>query len=333
MATSSVSEDDDGAARWAIRLDRDQLSAEEQKALESWLSVDERRAGALLRAEATLAYLDRGRALAGCPSTDCGDDDRVRIDRRKFLFGGAASGLAAAGVLGFILSGSPPAEINGSPPVEINTAVGEMRRVTLADGSVASVNTDSKVAVALQTTKRAIKLSDGEAWFAVAHDRSRPFVVEAGDVRVQAVGTAFSVRLRAGGADVLVTDGAVEAWVVGRETDRTRIAAGSKAFIAAEAPVIKVSKASEEIERQLAWRTGELVLNGESLAYAVSEFNRYHKRKLVIEDAQLGREPLVGYFRTDQPVQFGRAAAKLLGAKVTIGPDAIILKRQSNVTS
>ena len=163
--------------------------------------------------------------------------------------------------------------------------------------------------------RRDVKLENGEAWFQVAHDKARPFVVEAGDVRVQAVGTAFSVRRREGGADVLVTEGVVDAWVVGHENDRTRIAAGSKSFVADATPDIEVVEASSDIDRALAWRTGELALNGESLGYAASELNRYNTRKLVIDDPKLGREPLVGYFRTDHPENFGRAVAKMVGAK------------------
>lgn len=314
--TSSAS--DDEAARWAIRLDGAPLRDDEQRQLEMWLERDKRNAGALLRAEAALAYLDRGRALADQGSE--GDQPaRFAFGRRVFLAGGSLSGLAAAGLLGFIAT-RPRA-------LEIQTAIGEVRRVPLGDGSVASVNTASKVTVALLDKRREVKLEDGEAWFQVAHDKARPFVVEAGDIRVQAVGTAFSVRRRAGGADVLVTEGAVEAWVAGHETERTRIVAGSKSFVADDAPSAEVVQAASDIDRQLAWRTGELALNGESLSYAASELNRYNTRKIEIEGARLGREPLVGYFRTDQPDDFARAVSAMTEARMTVDGDVIRLTR------
>lgn len=319
MVTDSASDTEDAAVRWAIRLDGAPLSYEEQRALDEWLSTDERRAGALLRAEAALAYLDRGRAIAEPSARPGFDQHRSRLGRRAFLIGGTLSAVCAAGVVGMVIS--------LPRPVELETAIGEVRRVPLADGSVASINTSSRVAVAMLATKREVKLEDGEAWFQVAHDSSRPFVVEAGDVRVQAIGTAFSVRRREGGADVLVTEGVVEAWVVGQENRRTRIAAGSKSFVEAERPTIAVVAAASDIDRQLAWRTGEIALNGESLAYAVGEFNRYNHTKLVVVDTQLGREPLVGYFRADQPEQFGRATAKLLGARVSSNGETITLAR------
>lgn len=322
MATDSISDPDDQAARWAIRLEGDPLSDAEQREIDAWLGGDEGRAGALLRAEAALAYLDRGRALAR-PDADgdvANDDQRpARGYGRRSFMAASVAGLAAA-LIGY--------SALDRGPETIATALGEVRRVPLADGSIASVNTMSRVAFAMQETRRDVKLEEGEAWFQVAHDKARPFVVTAGDVRVRAIGTAFSVRRRDDGVDVLVTEGVVEAWVVGHESRRTRIAAGSMSFVADRSPDIAVSEASEDIERALAWRTGELVLNGQTLSYAAAELNRYNRRKLVIDDAGLGNEALVGYFRTEQPEVFARAAGNMLDAEVRIEDDTIHLTRR-----
>lgn len=322
MAIDSISDPDDRAARWAIRLDAAPLTDAEQRELDAWLEGDERRSGALLRAEAALAYLDRGRALAEPVEDDpFANDDEPRARRfgRRGFLAASVGGLAAA-LIGY------SALDNGSE--QIATALGEVRRVPLADGSIASVNTASRVAFAMTEARRDAELEEGEAWFQVAHDKARPFVVTAGDVRVQAVGTAFSVRRRDDGVDVLVTEGVVEAWVVGHESRRTRIAAGSMSFVADRSASIAVSEGSEEIERALAWRTGELVLNGQTLSYAAAELNRYNKRKLVIDDAGLGDEALVGYFRTEQPEVFARAAGNMLDAEVRIEDDTIHLTRR-----
>ncbi|MDH2149019.1 MULTISPECIES: FecR family protein [Sphingomonadaceae] len=317
--TSSAMNDDD-AARWAVRLGEGALTSTEEQALDDWLHADERRQGALLRAEAALAYLDRGRAMADTFVEAPKDDDSPVWTRRRFLIGGSTlAGLTAASVTGFILT--RPA------PIEIRTALGEIRRVPLPDGSVASVNTASDVAVVMVDKRRDVRLNDGEAWFQVAHDKNRPFVVEAGTVRVKAVGTAFSVRRRDDGADVLVTEGLVEVWVEGHENQRTQIAAGSKSFVAADAKPIEVASAGNMIDRALSWRTGELALNGESLDYAVAELNRYNARKIVIDTPALGRESLVGYFRVDQPEGFGQAIEATMAAKMSIQDNIIHLSR------
>src|SRR3546814_5104405 len=71
----------------------------------------------------------------------------------------------------------------------------------ISDGSIATVNTASRIAVALEPERRHITLEEGEAWFQVAHDAHRPFVVDVGSVRIRAVGTAFSVRRNPEGVD------------------------------------------------------------------------------------------------------------------------------------
>jgi transmembrane sensor len=304
---------DYSAEYWAIRLESAPLPEAEQIALETWLAEGERREGALLRAQATLSYLDRGRALPHTAPLAANNNTRREVMR--YAAGGVAAGLAVA--LGLLLPHDK----------QIVTQIGEIRQVPLADGSTATINTASKVGVRFEKAERIIKLNEGEAWFRVAHDKSRPFIVEAGDVRVRAVGTAFSVRRRNSSADVLVTEGIVETWVIGKEAQALRIAAGSKAFVSRDAGEIATTSASQEIDRSLAWRTGELALDGETLAFAVEEINRYNSKKLVIDTPDLGREPLAGYFRTNEPANFGHAVSTLVGAQMRDDGKVIHLTR------
>lgn len=304
--------DDDGAARWAIRRNAGPLSPDEQREFDAWLAADAWREGALLRAEAALVYIERGPALFDAASTSSAPEEDTtapsRLGRRRFLAGGAVTGAAmATGVAGVLLMPSGQ---------EFSTTVGEVRRLPLADGSIATVNTASRIAVALEPERRHITLEEGEAWFQVAHDAHRPFVVDVGSVRVRAVGTAFSVRRNPEGVDVLVTEGVVETWTEGHEATRTRIARGERSFVATGTRAIVAVKAADEIERALSWRDGGLALNGEPLSYAVAELNRYNHRKLVVEDPVLARMPIVGYFRTNEPGDFARAVAPLIGARV-----------------
>lgn len=314
---------DDIAADWAVRRDAGVLSAAEEAELDGWLAADPRNAGALLRAEAMLAYSLRA---CGAPAADTvdaandvGEDDRgPRLSRRAWFGGAGASALAAS--FGFLLFGR-------SGATEIETAVGEVRRVPLADGSVAAVNTASRVSIAMSDTARTVAVADGEAFFEVARDPARPFVVEVGAVRVRAVGTAFSVRRRAGGADVLVTHGVVETWVEGREGTRMRLAAGTRSFVAENAVGPAAIAAPQDIERSLAWRSGELILDGETLGYAVAEFNRYNDVHIELGDPALAREPFVGYFKINDPKTFAEAAASLTGARIEEGSGRIRLIR------
>lgn len=97
-----------------------------------------------------------------------------------------------------------------------------------------------------------VSLGGGEAWFRVALNKKRSFVVETGEIRAKAVGAAFSVDRRREGADVLVTEGTIETWVVGREA-RRRVSTGSREFVSEAQPGIEDAagdlKGAERIER------------------------------------------------------------------------------------
>jgi transmembrane sensor len=308
----SVREINDQAADWATRIDSGSIDAQTDEGLRCWLEADPRRSGALLRAEAALAFVDRGRALSGViPKPKM---PPVWI-RRRFMFAGMALAASLAVVAVLVTA-----------PLGYNTGLGEIRQVPLSDGSVVAINTQSEVQVAMHDNLREVTLTRGEAWFQVAHDKQRPFIVSAGRIRVRAVGTAFSVRRYDDGADVQVTEGVVETWTVGQESQRVRVSAGSKAYVADDEPPRTVA-ASADIERSLAWRDGQIVLEGETLDEAVSQFNRYNAKKLVILDPGLAAEKLVGQFRATEPQTFAGAVVTTLGAKINEEGDTIYLSR------
>ena len=312
----SAKEIDDEAADWAARIDGRGLEAEQDPLLRAWLTGDPRRAGAFLRAQAAISFLDRGRALVGADQT--APLDAAPRPSRRALFAGAGGACAAA------LDGG--ATFWATRSQRLDTRLGEIRRVPLADGSLVAINTKTALDVTLKTTSRQITLRRGEAWFQVAKDAERPFVVSAGRMRVRAVGTAFSVRREGDGVEVTVTEGVVETWVEGQDGPRRRLAAGNGVVLAsATSPVM--AKSPSEIERGLAWRNGEIALDGESLSEAASQFNRYNNRQIIIDDPQLAQERFVGLFRTNEPESFAAAVAATIGAKVREDDRTIRLSR------
>lgn len=314
MSENMSARDADEAAAWAVRLEERGGDPRVAEGARTWLAGDARRAGALLRAQAALSLINRTRVF--------GAEEALPVtanSRRRFLAWGAGSGLLAASLGGLAVL-APRGR-------RLATDLGEVRKSPLGDGSVAAVNTDSVVYVDMRPRLRRVAIDKGEAWFKVAKDAERPFVVEAGDVRVRAIGTAFSVRRREGGADVLVTEGVVETWRVGQEDRAIRVAAGSKAFVSDHQPPQAVAAAAE-VENTLAWRDGQIAIYGQTLAEAASEFNRYNTRKIVIPDPQLAGEKVVGQFRTDDPETFAQVAAASLGATLRAEPGALRLYRE-----
>lgn len=312
----------DRAAEWVARLDRTDGDRAARAELDEWLAGDVRRRGAFFRAQAAWAMLDRASVLrSGRWHDRSGEASRTNWpSRRKMLW---ASGAVAASIAALVLG----VNITPQHSMKIETAIGEIRRVPLSDGSLAAINTQTKLAITLTPEVRRVDLDEGEAWFQVAKNREIPFLVSVGDVRIKAIGTAFSVRRTHGGAQVLVTEGVVEAWSTRGDTGVKRIAAGARAFVGDNTGPAQTLEASVEIDRALAWRSGQLIFEGDTLANAIAEFNRYNRTKLEVADHSLEQEQIVGRFRTNEPEAFARAAGGVLGARLEIGNDRIVLSR------
>jgi len=208
------------------------------------------------------------------------------------------------------------------------TAQGEVRRLPLADGSVATIDTDSDLRVALAGNSRRIALARGQAWFQVAKDRRRPFIVDAGIAQARAVGTAFSVRRTSDGVQIAVTEGIVATWPTDASGSMTILHAGQFAEFTRNGSKVVTGTAPGAIERALAWRSGEISLEGETLASAVAQFNRYNHQQLVLGDEVLGRERLVGLFQIDRPDDFAATLEATLDVSVAVTPSTIRIGRR-----
>lgn len=323
MSEKANAEDIDAqAVEWVIRRDRAELGEQDQATLDAWLASDSRCRGAYARADAAWGFLGRARALPE-PAVSVAPAEQQPSPRGRAIWRRSlvAAMAVAAGVAAFSL-------FNLTRP-DYETAVGEVRSVPLVDGSVVAINTASRMKVSMEQDLRKVELDRGEAWFQVSPDATRPFVVEAGSVRVQALGTAFSVRLREGGADVLVTEGVVKAWVAGDEARSLRLGMGAKAFVGRTGRKAEVVQAPAAVERDLAWRNGRIDLKGETLEQAAAEFNRYNSQKLVIPEESLAREPVVGRFGLHEPESFAQAAASMFGARIVRNGDELQLVRDA----
>lgn len=304
------------AAAWALRHP---LDPAERSELEAWLAQDRRHAGALLRAQAGLSVIDRALTREDFSAAPANSTPRPAPTRRWLLAGtGGAIAAAIAGVVGWpMLMGE-----------HVATAHGEIRRLPLADGSVATIDTGSELRVVMASDSRRIALHKGQAWFQVAKDRTRPFVVDAGIAQARAVGTAFSVQRTDAGVQVAVTEGKVAVWASDASGAMTILEAGQYANFRRGAPAPVTGTAPAAIERALAWRSGEISLENETLASAVAQFNRYNRQQLVVVDTDLADERLVGLFQIDKPTVFASTLAASLDVTVTTTPTEIRLARK-----
>lgn len=197
----------------------------------------------------------------------------------------------------------------------IDTRIGEIRRMPLADGSVAMVNSGTTLRVAFTPTERHVEVSRGEAWFQVAHNPARPFIVASGPFRVQAVGTAFDVRREGDAAQVVVTKGVVKIWSVDSGRPPQHVAAGQWAVLQQGDAVTPKALPPQASDQQLAWREGRIVLDDMTLGAAVAEFNRYNVNRLEVAPQLAGRR-VVGWFRIYDVDGFASASAAMVGGRV-----------------
>jgi transmembrane sensor len=104
----------------------------------------------------------------------------------------------------------------------LSTTRGEQHRQMLADGSRLELAPMSRVRLDFTQERREAWLQDGHVFFAVAHDRSRPFIVHAGGLRIMAVGTAFDVRDAARDVTVTVSEGQVNVTADGKRPESSQ---------------------------------------------------------------------------------------------------------------
>jgi transmembrane sensor len=232
---------------------------------------------------------------------------------------GLAASLIAVGAFAWLFMSAPAT-------TEYSTAVGEQRTVTLADGSSVLLNTDSDVRVQLSRHVRRIELARGEALFNVSHDPSRPFEVHALQGVTTAVGTQFDVELTRGGAAISVLEGTVTVGGSGQAASLPLVAvsAGNGVGYSQEGAVSQLRPA--DVNRIQGWRTQRMVFNDIPLDTALSEYNRYSRKPIVLSNPALGARHINGVFHIGDEAAFLSALDQGLHLKATKGDVQTVLQ-------
>ena len=298
------------AAEWLARRDRGPWSPADQAALDTWMAQSWAHATAFWRLDAAWGRADRLGAMRRAPEGRFGRLGATMGGRfLPVLMRAAAACFVIAAVGGAVFYSLPP---SGERSYE--TTVGGHETLTLGDGTKVELNTDTRVRVSQD--RRKVWLERGEAYFDVVHDAARPFVVMVGDHRVTDLGTKFLVRQNASRVEVSLFEGrakldSVADWAPHRSA---MLVPGDMAVATTNS--MSVTKKPEKIlTSELGWRRGVLVFRHASLAEAAAEFNRYNRRKLVIEDAAAARLTIDGTFQADNIEDFTRLAQLVLGVR------------------
>ncbi|MCZ6618703.1 MAG: FecR domain-containing protein [Gammaproteobacteria bacterium] len=291
------------AAAWIAKLDAGALSREDLRALRSWALESPRHRSVLEELAVGWDMLD---VLV---LTRPAERTVTRFGKRWQWSGAAlAAGLAGMALAIGLLRMDPAEEIRAVNTTDSSyfTSIGERRTVTLPDASMIRINTNSRLQVVYSERRRDIFLHQGEAFFEVEKS-DRPFVVTAGNGQVTAVSTAFAVRISDNNelevdvteGTVMVTSGHDTAALEVPPVDRPSlmVSAGQVARVGETIDLVQ-TVGPAIIERQLAWREGMLVFDGDSLESVIAEISRYTPVEIVIAEPSLRNLKIGGYFRT-----------------------------------
>ncbi|WIT13316.1 FecR domain-containing protein [Paucibacter sediminis] len=308
------------AAGWIAERDRagSAWPAERQAALEAWLNAATAHRVAWLRLDQAWRRADRLRALQAAPSpVSSRPSPRPWWQQQRRAIGGALAGL---GLLALVLAVQVVAPLRGNDAQSYATARGQREAVALADGSRLTLNTATKLRTAVTAKQREVWLEQGEAFFDIAHDASRPFVVHAGRQTVTVLGTKFSLLREGERLRVAVLEGRVQ---VQAEQSRPAVLVRDDTAVAEASNVLVSRQTSQQVNAALSWLQGKLVFDQVSLAEAASQFNRYNRKQLVITDAAAARIGIGGVFDANNAEAFARLLHAGFGLQVQVSEEEI----------
>ncbi|HEU5077452.1 MAG TPA: FecR domain-containing protein, partial [Polyangiaceae bacterium] len=308
---------------WIAKLHGPERSVELEEDFRGWLAASPQNARAfehMTEIWDSIAQVDVG----GMPRVSV-RESRDPLDAPKhrlhWSFAAACMFIVALGVAWFVMT-------DGS----YSTGIGEQRIVNLDDGSRIHLNSGTIIDVDIGPTARRLKLERGEAFFDVAKDPTRPFIVTAGERVVTALGTSFVVRFDPKQVEVTLVEGRV---AVSEHADEATTA-GLKSAISSKdgaqnASDVLILEPGERVtfaetgsavidqpssDATAAWRRGEVVLNDTPLSEAAMEMNRHQRQQLVLEGDAIGELPISGIYRAGNNEDFANAVAVVYDLEV-----------------
>ncbi|MGE5566347.1 MAG: FecR family protein [Parcubacteria group bacterium] len=312
------------AAGWYARKRAGDMSAQEIAALNAWLDADPANLAAFERLDRTWTGVESAR---GDPRIMMMREQALKRGRRRpsvLAMRAAGFSAAAAAVVAAVLVFSPYLGLEGYGSLAaqtLRTGVGQQATVTLSDGSVVTLNTDTRLRTRPAKGKRLVYLDRGQAYFRVAKDPLHPFIVTAAGQTVTAVGTAFDVRVDDHRMEVTVVEGHVRVErappsplhlpplkpepETPEPPKKADLTAGAQLVATLDRPSWTVEKT--DTAREVSWLRGYVVFQKARFADVVAEMNRYSDRKLVVDDPALAGVPISGAFRAGDVDGFVKA--------------------------
>lgn len=306
VSLPSSAQIEDEAASWLVVFEREQVSEELQAEFQIWIDKNPRHKEAFDRLSNVWGELAQLTVLEDHAEAVTATPQFRAVSTQHWSFFAIAASICLVMIGGWIYMSLQSAELNDKAYYE--TATGEQKEVVLPDGSTVHLNTGTRLAIDFNSYARNLTLFSGEAYFEVAKNARRPFSVIAGEGRVTALGTIFSVRLLPSTElEVLVEEGRVAIAPIlpdSKSNDQPKyqpatlqeLSAGSYALFDEQIQTVQQIEA-KELHRKLSWRQGMLVYKGEPLSEVVTDISRYTDYRIEIVDSALHDLPIGGYFQ------------------------------------
>lgn len=194
---------------------------------------------------------------------------------------------------------------------DFTTTTGVSQAITLEDGSRVLLAPDSALASQFSGAKRGVVLLKGEAFFDVAHDRNKPFVVEGGGLNIEVLGTAFDVKLDSNQSEVALARGSIKA----------SASASIETLVPGDVLELdhnsqSVTKTRIPVEDIGSWRDGRLYVVDAPIGSVVAQIQRYHSAWISIPDRALATQRVTGIYDLTTPDEALRALVDPYGGKV-----------------
>lgn len=305
----SATDIDLAAADWLQKKTFWNWTDEDQKSLNAWLDESESHRVAYWRQSAMWNRTERLAALRPLSQTQ-----RTPAERKSIwpllMRSAAAIGLVA-------IFGTLAARYALQPKeTPYSTTIGGSETITLADGTLIQLNTDTALRTRFDEHHREVILDKGEAFFQVTHDARRPFVVLAAGHRVTDLGTKFAVKSNNDRVEVSLIEGRAQFDSTASEKPQSAVLTPGDVVVATANSMRLTRKSNDDLSKQLGWRRGVLIFDNTTLASAAKEFNRYNRQKLVVEGAATAALTVVGTFQANDVEAFADVAQLVLHLKV-----------------
>jgi transmembrane sensor len=335
------------AAEYVARLYSGELSAKEEHTIRAWCAADSRHQREF---DNMVAIWDTSQELYETA------DDNTQVRSYKIALNIAASLIVALAIgLYMVLPNSTVDPIgtqmahvaneavttqsqptSGKDSHRYQTQVGEVKDVTLPDGTLVSLNTDTAIEYDFSGDTRNLLLKRGEAFFAVAKDPSKVFIIDTGKQIIRVIGTKFNVRKSTDSLQVAVKEGLVAVHAADKKhqafehkTEDTLLPAGTIGAFSGAGKIVSADQ-TDKVERLQSWRFGFFRFDNESMETVVTELNRYQLKPIVLLGDKVKKLRISGVYSLRNQDSLFQALEQVLPIRVSSYPEQIFIEAKKS---